>query len=786
MASDPLHLVATERHVEHHLCEGRRAMTWRTFVTEAAKAGALRPATPEITQLATAMALAREGDELAWKGGYSLAGTIDVALGALRKAGVSAPLLAGAGSRGRRLARLLEATDALLATSGWFDHRAMGHWAARAIANSPSGDLPAHVVVEGLFDWDPAVFAWVEALARRVPVTVRMPRVRREGRSASSEFASAPDAVLSLLEERWQTLSRAPDLELVEFGAAQGVTLIEAANTAAEANAVAGAVLEALGRGVAAERIAVVVPDLDEAFLEPLRSALAEARIAFAEPRGRPPEAAPAVRAALTWLAFAAEPLSRAALTDLLRTSIVDPLPFVDAPGRAERRRRGLALARKLERIPVETDRDGTLLAEILAAELPKGSPDAWMIDTFERIVAWRRDLSSDAPRAAIVGKLMAAWSSMGLFSTEADAIQTWLALEPQSREEQLWSAHVHEQAVGVLSLTAAGERVVSAAATLGLVAEPVPIARFRAEFEAALEGVAPRSAWRSGAVRIARLTEVALLPLEVLLVARASEGAFEPFPLPTTILNDDMCSRLPKALRPSPAPVVTAGRRTALLVAMAGASRVIMSRASVDSEGLDVAPAAIFSELALGGSPTVRAPGSFLDAPPLSERRAELAALARGGPASDADLARRAAIERARLAFFLDPRMPASPTTGAVSTDDRAVAELLQSAVGGTRANPIAATAIERASLCRFAAFAERVLGAATFDAKGETLEPWQKGSLIHGALCAALEATRARRHDTGPDALIALASDTARAHILGGRTSPLYRAELERALRD
>ena len=54
---ETLHLLATRRQVDRALADGRTAHTWRGFVRETASARG-RPATPEMTRLAAAMALA--------------------------------------------------------------------------------------------------------------------------------------------------------------------------------------------------------------------------------------------------------------------------------------------------------------------------------------------------------------------------------------------------------------------------------------------------------------------------------------------------------------------------------------------------------------------------------------------------------------------------------------------------------------------------------------------------------------------------------------------------------
>src|SRR6185436_10714766 len=115
-----------------------------------------------------------------------------------------------------------------------------------------------------------------------------------------------------------------------------------------------------------------------------------------------------------------------------------------------------------------------------------------------------------------------------------------------------------------------------------------------------------------------------------------------------------------------------------------------------------------LFSELSTGRTVS-SGPSSVLDprARPLSARAAELVALSQGNATSDGDLARRVAIEQARLEFFLDPRLAATAVSGAIATSDPRWAAHLERAIGGTVERPIAATAVERAAGCRFAAFA-------------------------------------------------------------------------------
>ncbi len=778
-----LHLLATERHVEGALAEGHVARTWRAFLAKMASGAGLVAATPEVTQLATATALDSLRRELGWEGGPSVVGPLDDAMGALRRAGVDADMLRRAGSpRARWLASLLQRTDELLGRAGGFDDRTLGWVAAHRIDRAPDEDLPERVVIDGLFEWDPCQFAWVEALARRVPVVVRMPRV-----VGGAGVASSPDALLSVLEERWQQVPQAPDLELIEIAFPERVTLLEAPSDGAEAKAIAGAVLDALEAGTGPGDVAIVVPALEEIFLEPLRAAFDEARIPFSEPRGRPPVASPAVRAALAWLELAAGALQRDELIDLLRTSAVDPAPFLEGPTLELRRRRALSLARRLATLPVGTDADGNLLRDLLAGTLSERPDDQWMLDALERIVRAHDEVRVDAPRSAIIAKLTSMWEAMGFWKSIPNAIEVFLCADPSGREGKLLATELRERTAGLSGLVTAADRVRDAARILGVDAAAISPARFRAELERALAGVAPLGTVRPGTVRVVRASDVAGIPTAVLIVARASEGSFEAFASRNAILVDEIVAALPKARRPAAFHEVLAAGRTQLMAAIGSSRRLIVSRARTNSEGRAVAPAAVFHQLSAEHD-VHASPGSPIDrlARPLSSRGAELIWLSQGHPPRDVEVGRRAAIEAERLAFFLDPRKRPTPTTGAVETKDDAVAEHLRQAFGGTNARPMAATEIERAALCRFAAFAGRVLGASSNDVVGEGLEPRQRGSLIHRALEVAFEATRGRWDDLGRAAIVTVGLDAARRTFLHERSSPLYRAEVERALRD
>jgi RecB family exonuclease len=747
--------------------------------------GARRPAAAEVTSLATARAAIAMASELGAEASPALVRSLDAALGELRRAGATpADLAAARHARAALLARLLEHSHSSLERAGFFDDRAAGFVAAALADHAESLEGIPPIVIEGLFEWDPSAFAWVESLARRAPVTVRMPRFP----GAPADIGALPEALLSQLENRWHDQAVSPELDLVSLELPRDLTLVEGANDAAEARAIAGAIADALAGGVPADGIAVVVPSLDEAFLEPLRAELAEANVIFDEPRGRPPIAAPAPRAALGWLDFVSAPLERDTLIDLLRTEVVDPAAFIAEPHRDARRRRALSLARRLSRLPARCDRQGTLLVDLLEADVSSKPEDAWMVEALSSFARARGELGRPAPRRAHLDKLVETWRAFGLLETAERGLAAFLRAGSDRDEARLFGQLVFEETQGMRALLEAADRSERAARSLGDGDELVTVQRLRGELEAALAGVAPRATRRPGAVRIARAPDVAWLRTELLLVARASHGTFEPASYAHPLLDDALVSQLPAGRRPLPAHLRRVAHMAELLTAMGSAVRVVVSRSATDSDGRPVPASPLFAELAPSRSPRKEPASPFArSGPPLSSRMAELCALHRGEAPADPEVERRVAIETTRQAFFLDSHRPPGEQTGGIDVQFPGVRAHLARALGGTEDRPIAATTIERAALCRFAVFGARVLGAAPDEMASEELEPSQRGSLVHRALKVALDTMRALRPrlTDRPELVTAVMAKVAK-EMVRPKSAPLYRAEVERALRD
>ncbi len=375
-----LTLVPSEAHVEAEL--GKRGgagnvRVFQDFVLEvsARLAREATPALPHAVRLLTAQVLSElEGGRLRWPDEppqrASLAVSMDQAIGRLRRASVTPAHLRALGTpHARVLADVIARVDALLAAHGLVDPRGLGAIAALRIREASRAQLHAldpalgsgAVILSGLVAFRPDDLAVIEALHARL---------RDEGGAGVSvvlpRLAAPEDPVAHLageLARRWAELADAPEIVWIEARAPQAIQAITARDADGEARAVVAAALTALSRRAAPERIAILVPALDEDRLSPLRAALVDARLPFAEPRGRPASREPAGRILLGLLAIAAGPVTREQVIELLRAPGLHLGAWMDTDSAAEAASRAALLAHRLREVPVEIDRTGLLLA---------------------------------------------------------------------------------------------------------------------------------------------------------------------------------------------------------------------------------------------------------------------------------------------------------------------------------------------------------------------------------------------------------------------------------------
>ncbi|MGK4005720.1 PD-(D/E)XK nuclease family protein [Sorangium sp. So ce1036] len=840
MTRTSLLIVPTERHVERELAAARDARAagqeirsrW-SFVSEAL--AVLAPdvaiASPQATRLATRLALdalppgrLRQPAEPAAR--VALAHAFDRAVGSLRHAGTTpADLRALGASSASALADVLERADAALRAARLVDPRCAGSLLARALrAAGPSGalPLPREVAIRGAVAWEPDDLAWVEALHAAVRaaggrgVTVELPAL------AGDDAAPLAD----LLERRWASLEDAPEIAWIPGGDAEPLAAISARTPEGEARAAAAEVAAALGRGTPPERIAVVVPALDDAALEPLRAALADAGVRFSEPRGRSAAGCPDGRVALAILRLAVGPVRREQAIEILRAPGVHAGAWMDRASAADAERRAVDLAHRLRDVPVEVDRTGRLLIDALLtvvaarragppravgreappeAELDLGmeaparagdahrdDDEAWMPHALERLLASARWIGEATTRPEIVRRFLSLLDKLGFGEPGVEELRAAL------RGERRGAGAIALEAMGqgaraARAVREQAEALARAARDLGCEERPATVAEVLAELEraAAEQGAGPRGdAGRAGAVRVDVAAGFTALDHDLVVVTGLDARAYGGGPgADEGLLVEALRARLPAPSRPASARERQAAGRAELAWALAGARSVALCfTRGDDSEPNEPHP--VFAAAASAGARQRTEPASRVapDAAVLAPRDAELIALA-GGARPAPDIAERARIERARADFFLDPRAPIDPHTGRVALDeDPALGAQLRAAIGGAHPDrPIAVTHIERAVGCAFAAFARRVLHVRRAEDLAESADARERGTLIHRALQASFEALRELGPDRDPAELLAAARAAAEAALgLSAPMAPLRREAVEKAIAD
>lgn len=816
-----LTLVPSEAHVEAEL--GKRGgagnvRVFQDFVLEvsARLAREATPALPHAVRLLTAQVLSElEGGRLRWPDEppqrASLAVSMDQAIGRLRRASVTPAHLRALGTpHARVLADVIARVDALLAAHGLVDPRGLGAIAALRIREASRAQLHAldpalgsgAVILAGLVAFEPDDLAVIEALHARL---------RDEGGAGVSvvlpRLAAPEDPVAHLagdLARRWAELADAPEIVWIEARAPQAIQAITARDADGEARAVVAAALTALSRRAAPERIAILVPALDEDRLSPLRAALVDARLPFAEPRGRPASREPAGRILLGLLAIAAGPVTREQVIELLRAPGLHLGAWMDGGSAAEAASRAALLAHRLREVPVEIDRTGLLLAlglrDLIAARRRNTArarragplPDeGWMPECLGRLLDDARRLGEPvASRRELVARLFELASRLALGRPEPREIAA--ALRSDRRSSSLALRALGDSASAVRALREAAQAIVEAAGSVGLADRPVTAGELAVEMEivaAELHAGGAGSSASAGAIRVAVAADLAGLEHDLVLVMGLEEQSYGGRAGDEPLLDERLRQKLPAAHRPLSARDRELRRRAELALAIAGAARLITSFSTGD-EGELASPHRWFRWSEALGAERRKEPFSRVArlASSIDGRSAELCALARGAEPRP-EIAERARIERSRAAYFLDPRAPSHAFSGSVVLRDAEAQRRFIASVGGDAPErPIAVTAIERAAGCAFAGFARRVLHVRRSEDLGEPADARERGTLVHRALEYAFEGVR-ERGDSAEDPARLLAAARAHAEMglgLSSALAPLRREAIEQAIAD
>lgn len=823
-------LVPTGRHLAAELSAGEgEPVSGRLFAdfiadTAARRAPEIGLATPYATRLLTRAAIdqippgrLRFPAEPAAR--IALSHAVDRAIGRLRRAGTSPAHLHAVGTpQAALLAEAMDRVDALLSEAGLADARGAAGIAARRLAGAE--DVPEvaaeRVIVRGMAAWEPDDLDVLEALHREVRarggagLAVALP-------SLSGPIARAPDdaigPVASDLERRWASLPDAPEIDWVPSGRAEPREVIAARTVDGEARAVAAVILDALARGVPPERVAVVVPDLDESRMEPLRAALGDARVPFAEPRGRPVSSCPEGRIAISLLSTAAGPVTREQVIELLRAPGVTAGVWTEHAEGPEASARVALMAHRLREVPVEIDRTGGMLLDGLSQAIAGRPDEGWMPRALDRLLRGARwlgegdDPGAPPSRREIARRLLLMIDRLKLGMPDRRELCDALRSEARSIAQAAkagfdppWTSAISLRALGegaaaVRAIREAVRGLVEGAAAVGMADRPSSPGDFAAELSAAIADLgiglaAAPGAAAAGAVRVGRAADLAGLRHDLVIVTGLSERAYSGAEADLALLDERVRKQLPVPVRPPSSGQREAWRRAELAWAMAGSDRVVLSYALGD-EGDLASPHRLVRWAEEHGAHARKEPASRVarTASRVDARGAELCALAAGAkPAGD--VGDRVAVERARHAFFLDPRAPADAWSGKVDLDGDEPRRRFVAAVGGDAPErPVAVTAIERASGCAFAGFARRVLRVRRVDDLVESADARERGTLVHRALEAGFKGAQAAGPNAPPEAVIAAARAAAEQALglgEGAAMPPLRREAVLAAVQD
>lgn len=717
---------------------------------------------------------------------------LDEAVAALRTRGATATHLERAarssgflGARARSLAAAMRALDARLAATGMRDGRLAGTMLAEAIAATPRDELEALLGARSLrsrwlLAWEPADLAWWRALDDKLAPGGGGARVVLPGFDRPLEGTRERDPLDALAEEVARGLDGPPESEIVApvLGDLSGtaalsvgphVRLVRANDVVAQAAAAARIVGEALDRGAAVERVAVVLPSLDERTLAPLRRAFEAEGIIAHEGNGAPPSSTPVVAAALLALE-AAESLERRQVARLLRSGWLDaarlvaPSPGAPGPeaGRSgagvDRRAAERALARVAGVLETSATASGSGPAERLVKTVAAGARAAAARsrrteadlaaddETVRRVVAALVRAREASTRVGRARAARALWTELGIgaragrgglaaFST--DSTPTGVPRAERiaiARDARAWDV-----------LSAAVDLYESVAQRVRAAEQLVDADAFRLELVELVDaGASQPGAARVGAVRVLRLHDAPGDELELAVVLDAALGVLPRDDAEDALVSDALAEAIVRASRGAYVSPAQGARRArdlaALAVTAADAKEIALVFPREDASGAPLAPSPIVDALERGGVAIEAA--SDASATASEGRRTRAAANASSDAPARADVARRLARERSREGFFLDPARPRSDVVGDLAPSPAAAALLVRETGGAERA--LAVTSLERFAKCAFQGYAHVVLAAREADRRDELPDAREEGTLGHEALATAFVATQ------------------------------------------
>jgi RecB family exonuclease len=670
---------------------------------------------------------------------------------ALRRMGLGPAALVDAGRRAgldepaRVVARALEAYQARLDAEQLEDDAGAWYAGCRALAAGtpvrPLADV-AQVETHGLFEWDAARLALLDALLERgLAVRVALP----PGDDPSLARAIVPS--LAALEAR-HARARLECVRRPLCDKMPHLAMVEAAHPAGEARAVARRVRDLVDAGVPPEEIAVCAATA--ARRERLEEALARYDVPVAARRRAAATEAPPVRLALGLYELVEERIAREPLIALVRSRYV--AGGVDGP-------RGWVpphrVARALREAGVGDAGEGfAARLEAWARAQPAARSDEARA-VVGHLVAWVEALRALPADATVAAHAQAA---RRLFERlELPARARGFRGEATGGGAEL-RAVARDQAAA-RALEVALDDLPRAAARVGL-AGAIPRARFARLLDEALAAARPGGGGvRGAAVELTDPPAVVGRRFRHLFLCGLVDGELPARAAEDPLFSDEARRALNRALG---APVLPLAARAdelqplAFAAALAAADDVQLSWPRSDEEGapllrsplLDALPptavertrrdpipraveARALDELLARGALEAHGDRASRLSSPDRQAAALLPLIANG--AALARVAPRIAVERARERFFAG-ELQAHAYTGALAGE--ALLVDLAARLPGREAAPLSASAVESYAACPFQFFLRYLLGAAKPEEADDDLDPLARGRLYHAAL--------------------------------------------------
>ena len=706
--------------------------------------------------------------------------------------------------------------DRALERLGGFDGRALNDVLVSAIRASDPARVAAAVRATRLtarfcVAWQPAELALWRALDEVLSplggrALIEVPTFEAEG--AAIDPSRTSSVLDRLVEQLAAALDDAPatspiearlgDLRFSDPPSAQvlaRVSVKQAADAEVQAWAVAEAVHAALLEGHAPERIAIALPGLTDETASPIRRALAEVGVALHDPRGRSPLASRLVSFALEALEVADRGLARADVAALLRSGYLDARALSGLTEDLEARATLARVARALEATPSASAEDPVSALEetVRAWETARGEGRG-LAAVARYAGALLARAAAGTTRAEHVASARALWSLLGLAGRAATGARALLGrdgvatgidhaeLVAIARDAHAWEA----------LLTAMGAYV-AATEQLGLADVPATGETFPCELTRMLEhGDAPPAPGRAGAVRLVRAAEIAGEPLDLLVVADLNEGVVPAHTSLPAFFSPAFEARLRELDARIPSSATRSVRDLAeLALAASAAERITLVYRTRDESGTILAPATLALWLERGGAAKASCRTSPVRERPLTARQSRLREIhlrpERASLLAPA-ASRRAEVERAREAFFGgQASLGEAPEVGMIAPDASMHRVLVEETGGG--AAPMAVTALERFAGCAFQGYAAQILGAREWRPSADAPDAREQGSIVHGALAAAFNASKALWPARPRDAarIRALALDAADGFLeREAASSGLRRLALDEARRE